>query len=131
LSRLTGIVLLAVACGCGSSRNNEGMESYLAFARLKYSTDFMTELNENGSFALCMHKPKSSSTSARSKVHFFVYDLARQMVMVDDSLDNGTVGWLNDTQLDIDLLPEMIDGSETPERLGYIYDLYSQRKLSK
>lgn len=125
------IIVLMIAAGCGSSQRHEGLEDYHALARQRFGTEFTTELNKSGSLALCIHEPKSAQLSPRMKVRFLVFDLTLQRALLDDSLDNGKIRWLNDTQLQIDLLPEVIDGSETPDQLGYIYDVPSRRKLNK
>ncbi|MGI9542347.1 MAG: hypothetical protein ACR2MX_03755 [Cyclobacteriaceae bacterium] len=89
-------------------------------------------LNQTKSFLLCKSHTEKKGAMALGPVHFLVYDQASEELLVDKTLEKGTVEWYSDQELLIKTIPGITKTGETEEDYTYLLDVVTgkQRKLN-
>lgn len=134
--------LSTLLVGCTSPRPEPRAESahnspaqtarYKKVAMAKYHDDVNFVVNPSKSHVLCVRKSALDSKNSLA-LKFFVYDLAADKVVYEESQPSGTVKWISDDRIEVYVLPGIVrvgkDGQEK-SFYGYIYDLKLKKKLA-
>lgn len=116
------------------ARNNptpatQHMETYKTVAADKYQNNVRYSLNDEKTHVICT----SVTKSAQMKItRFFIFDIANEKVLFEDSVINGSVDWLDATQVQIQSQPGIVKGdeSETAAPGSYIFDVVQQKRIA-
>jgi len=121
------------ACSTSKSNTAKYLESkkYQKLAEEKYKNNIKYSFNQIKSYILCQKKYKPSPSMPQGSVSFFVYDLAKDKIIYEKSIDNGDVRWANDYQLQIKIVPGNISDEEDLKKFNYLYDVKEQKKIVK
>ncbi|MFC2129866.1 hypothetical protein ACFLSQ_00370 [Bacteroidota bacterium] len=134
----TGILSLLFSISCSTTekaKNNEDKplikqvvkEGYELAAWKKYSGGIMYIPNSLNTYMLCISQEKPNAENPFPALKFFIFDMEKQEIVYEESLENGFVNWRNDYQIRIDLIPGQVKSDE--ESLNYyIYDLKKKKK---
>jgi hypothetical protein len=105
--------------------------SYEATARRKYGDKVDFIFNNPRSYVICIageDKSKIPSPRFSSRLTFFVYGLTSEQIVLEESLDNASVSWEEDTLLKVSVTPGIVQ-MEGPKEYGYLYDVVARQKL--
>jgi hypothetical protein len=103
-------------------------EKYKALAISKYETDIEYVFNESKTVVVCAQSQKRTIEKPRHSLKFFVYDVAKDRVIFEESLADGEVVWKNDHEIKITqrLGTAQKDGSNM---VTYVFDVITQKKV--
>jgi hypothetical protein len=125
-------LMFLISCGPSSQKADlqKNEKDYKSIAEAKYKKNITYVFNSSKNKVLCLHQTRSTASFPQSRLQFFVYDLEKNETVYEDELNGGSVAWLNDQQLEIQLSPEMVIGDEPPENFKYVYDLEKKKKIN-
>ena len=117
--------------GSESPSQTIASESYKKIAGQKYKNNVDYRFNASKTHVLCIKKSKPTQENPFPSLAFFLYDLKREKILLEESSTRGHVKWLNDHQIQISLIPGIVTGDEQKNKrlTGYIYDLKLKRKI--
>lgn len=131
------IISIIFSCSSTSQIPSKTAESQLIkVARAQYQTNYKILFNRSKTSALCIsplpagQKIKNKQEQASS---FFIFDLQKEKMLYSESLGRGMVKWLDDTRVEIRLIPGIIKGGENmnDKENIYIYDIVSAKKYKQ
>ncbi|MCB0267048.1 MAG: hypothetical protein KDE52_05555 [Calditrichaeota bacterium] len=95
----------------------------------KYQNNVRYSLNDDSTYVICTSVTKSVQLKI---TRFFIFDIANDKVLFEDSVINGSVAWLNATQVQIYSQPGIVKGdeSETAAPGSYIFDVVQQKRIA-
>ncbi len=115
------------------SSQNGGLisqQSYEEIAGRRYGGDVDFLINEPGTHVLCITRARRVRKPVpvlASRTKFFVFDLSRNEILFEDSLENARVFWEDETHVKVLVTPGIVQGV-VPREYGYRYDVVSGRK---
>jgi len=112
------------------SNSHTSVETYRSIAGAKYQGNVQYLFNESRSQVICLQSSKPTGLKPHPELDFFIYDISKENILFEDSLINGKVGWINNSQVQVEFIPETISGDEDLNKSGYIYDVNMMQKLS-
>jgi len=126
------IILSALVITCASrqiSKNNQ--PSYVRIATEKFLNDIIYVFNPAKSHVLCVKSSKSTQRFLYPPLVFFIYDIRNEKIVYGESLNNGSIKWVNDTQIEVSLIPGVVSGLEEIDKKarGFVYDLTTHKKI--
>jgi len=127
------VLLLAFyACKPQQPASQDPSDNMKAQAREQLGAQASFHLNQTKSFLLCKSQTQKKSAMSPGQVHFLVFDQANEELLVDKTLEKGTVEWYSDQELLIKTIPGVIKTGETEEDYTYILHVVTgkQRKLN-
>lgn len=108
-------------------------EPYKKLAAEKYASQVSYEFSPNEHYVLCINSRDPSRPALTPPLNFFIYDLRSDEIVYEASLANGTVEWLNDTQIVVKTLPGIVPKESVEQKqtlpYGFIYDLVQQIEI--
>lgn len=122
--RALAMVVSVVLFSCGSSNHSGGNLVQMAEKRYGGSVEYLS--NSNGTFVVCLSKQKLSPGNPNQPVRFMVFDVERGKSVFEDSLDNAEIRWLDDHQLEVDLIPEVADDGS--RGTIYVFDVRTGKR---
>lgn len=107
----------------------QSVEQYKMIAADKYQNNVRYSLNDDSTYVICTSVTKSVQLKI---TRFFIFDIANDKVLFEDSVINGSVAWLNATQVQIYSQPGIVKGdeSETAAPGSYIFDVVQQKRIA-
>lgn len=115
--------LLAALCvasmqGCGNSKEASADETpaYIVEAQKQFGDAFECEPNATGEFILCVHHPENKAPNPVPGIAFFVFDVAKSDIIVEQSEVLGRASWVTDYEIELRLVPGIVtdDGRGAP-----------------
>jgi len=128
------VLALLILPACVSSSKPpasvKATENYKTLATEKYGEGVDCTFNESKTHVLCLkrEKVKLSPAMPQNPLRFFVYDLHNEKIIYEDSIEDGSVRWISNSELQISIIPGIISGDENPEDFTYIYDVKLQQR---
>ncbi|MCX6135065.1 MAG: hypothetical protein NTU47_14725 [Ignavibacteriales bacterium] len=123
-------VIVLVSCSSREAKKHETQaEQYESLALQKYGKVADLIRNTSGTAVLCVKSSKPTQLQPQRQIAFFVYDIAARTVLFEDNLPNGSVSWMDDVSVVVNVFPGTVkDDDKTPAaRQGYIFDLRSRK----
>jgi len=105
------------------------MEKYRSIAAAKYQGNVQYLFNESRSQVICLQSSKPTGLKPHPELDFFIYDISEESTLFEDSLINAKVSWINNSQVQVEFIPEIISEDGELSKLGYIYDVNMMQKL--
>jgi hypothetical protein len=109
--------------GCRSSADRDVSYQHIAYERLGKHVEFVP--NADSSFVLCLHH--DDSPPPMTGIRFFVWDRHNGTMLLQDSLMQADVFWIDATHIRVVSSPEVSSGDDIPDR-GYVFDVREGRK---
>ena len=105
---------------------------YKSIAMEKYHSNIKYLFNSSDSFVICLKKIKPTSQFPRDLLNFFVYDLATQEIILEETSIDGNVWWKNDHEIQVRMTPGILTTDEEYNKhlMGYIFDVKVKKKIS-
>ena len=125
LAPVSMAILMLISCG-SSKRESARLtrnEAYKVVAVRKFKAPIRYIYNDTKSHVLCFNQAKASTRNPFPSLSFFIYDLKSEKVIYEETLDNGSVLWLNENRVQITVIPGVITSAHKKEDTIYIYDL--------
>ncbi len=128
-SFLIMVTLIGSVLSCTSHRDVRQQQSsiarYQSLAQEKYGDGVEFVHNSTKTAVLCLKKSKPTLQVPQQQVAFFVFDLASDTVIFEDSIPNGSVQWKDDFSIVVNITPGIEKGEDVspPARHGYIFDI--------
>jgi len=91
----------------------------------RFGTSYQYIFSSENTYVLSIKKPDTSNSLV-----LFVLEVQTDSVVYKAAYPGGTAAWLNDTQLEINILPGNITGDEKETDLHYIYDVKEHKKIT-
>ncbi len=128
---LTATLLLIIA-GCSTtSKVKSTDDNYLNIAKEKFGDDATFTKSPDDSYVLCMKEVKGTATSPQNHIDYFAYDLSKAEVVLENSIDNGKVGWYSGFQLEVVNFPGTMAEGQTLDDYTKIINLKTGKSVSK
>ena len=124
-------IFTPLACS-GTHEENKNLsikEQYQSIAVAKYQGNVQYLFNQNRSQVICFKFSKPTGLKPHPELDFFIYDLNKENILFEDSLMNARVSWINNSQVQVEFIPEIISEDENQAKSGYIYDVNMMQKL--
>ncbi|MGB2867687.1 MAG: hypothetical protein WBD36_04505 [Bacteroidota bacterium] len=129
------LILLALL-SCTSSNevtqaNTSPSELYRVKAVEKFREGIRYSFNASRTFVLCLKQAKPSRETPQQLVAFFIYDTAADSVVYESSIENGSVAWVSDTQVEVLRIPGAVTADDSLNRslTSYRYDIVRRRTI--
>lgn len=133
-------VLLLVSLtifGCCNSKHitsNEKItdQNYKKLAEEKYRNNYNILINPDSSHIIVYSKIRKENLS-EPPLKYFIYNLQKNVIVFEDNLPNGDVGWIDNSLVKVSIIPGIVKGDEEENSFlhGYIYDISLNKKISK
>jgi hypothetical protein len=120
-------VLVALPTHFSCSSSSQSQAHLVKVAEDRYGGEVEYSPNESQSFLLCVNKPKVQPGDPQQPVRFVLFDVARNEVVFEDSLENADVRWLSNDRIEVRAIPEIVsDDGDTAS--GYIFDTHTRTR---
>lgn len=105
--------------------------TYKSVAVEKYHDNIEYLFNTSKTFVICLKSNKPTPQIPQNQVRFFVYDLATEEIILEESLVGGEVSWKNDHEVRVKTTPGILTTDEeyNQQLTGYIFDVQERKKL--
>lgn len=126
-------VALHFSVGCSSSRPSQekafDLASFQQFAREKLGKSAVVLPNNSQSYLLCIsNSPKQLYPAFPQRAfRFFVYDIDKDSIVYEASLENGSVAWFSNSELIIKTIPGIIE-EDGITIMTHTYNLLTRQK---
>ncbi len=107
-------------------------EAYRMLAVKKYQDHISYIFNSGKSAVVCAKQIESTRLNPFPRLDFFVYDIANQELLFEDSVQSGKVVWSGENKIKVTLVPEVMVGNEPEKdtRTGYEYDVRMRKRIA-
>ncbi len=89
----------------------------------KFDASFHIPYNNKKSFALVVKQEKSTAKNPNPVLRFFVYEMGKGKIILEESLAAGKIKWKTNNQIEVIITPEMISTEDNNKLYGYIYNV--------
>jgi len=103
-------------------------ESLLKIAKERFGANFIISANKSGEYFLVSNFSKSQFELSTK---FFVFDSIDNQVILEDFIRTGSVKWIDDYTLDIQIHPGNIQINSNKNDIGYFFNCKSKVKQKK
>ncbi len=121
------LVFFGFCCKNSQKANSETYKS-VAIEKLGEGVEYLT--NDDGSLVLCFSKKKNEGLPS-SAIKYLVYDLKKDVVLLEDLIDNGTIKWYDTRRLEIFLTPGTMGSQQTRDDYTHILNVDTREKVKK
>jgi len=105
---------------------------YQVLANQKLHSNIHYRFNEDRSLVLCISQAKPTPQIIHPPLRFFIYDVAAEKVVFEDSLANGEVKWLDSHRIAVRTIPGIVRVEELAGQVsGYIFDTKTGKKVKQ
>ena len=129
------LFILVSACSSkeASGKLQDNIPAYKKIAEEKFNNNYIISFNNDSTYLIAYYFPKNIVKKLNPPLIFFVYDTNSKKVIFEDNLTNGKIEWINNRQLKVSTIPEIVTGDDekNKEMFGYVYDVYTRKKLTK
>lgn len=110
---------------CAGAARQDSNTRYEQLAKEKFGIQNVILLNTSGTFALCYRSETDLAGGTRS---FFVFEIASDSVVLEETMAKGSVAWLDDHRISVTKELGIItkDGQKGTD--SYVYDTRSKSK---
>jgi len=111
-----------------SSRKNNA-PVYKNIAESEFGSNYKAIFNSDSTYLIVTSPSNKTTTGLSSPLKFFVFNLSENKIVFRENLPNGSVKWINDSQIKVLTEPEIVSGKEDKNSTGYTYDIILKRKI--
>lgn len=100
-------------------------ENTAAFKKLasdKYGKDVIYYYNSDSTFVLCSKTSKPTPRMPQNTIMFFLWDIRQNQIKLEESLVDGSVRWISNTQLQIVEHTGTVSKENPENRMVYVFD---------
>jgi hypothetical protein len=130
---LIALILFLTACHTAKTdaQKSTVSQEYKSIAVEKYGNNIEYVLNNSKTHVICLKQNKPTPQFPQNQISFFVYDLAKEEIILEESLIDGEVSWKNDREIQVKMTPGMLTTDEeyNKQLTGYIFDVKERKKL--
>jgi hypothetical protein len=123
-------IIVPLAC-CGTqkkSKTRSTQNEYQSIAITKYQSNIEYLFNDSQSHVVCLTLSKPRAMQPHPELKFFIFDINEDEILFEDSLLNAKVGWISDSQVEVEFIPEIISEDEEISKSGYVFDVNTMKK---
>jgi hypothetical protein len=135
----TFLTFLSLLVSCTSSPRGGGasiqekkepvvMTKYEMIAVEKFKDHIDYVFNETKTHVLCMKTNKATPKMPESTVTFFIFELKNEKIVLEESIVDGAVRWVNDRQMEIIQRTGTVSKNDPDRTKSYLFDLDSGKK---
>lgn len=129
------MIILTVFCiSCSSPITKDQKDSLIDLEIKKRSWEKVSKLfNTAADKILVIRSFKTTPLQPETPCEYFVYDLNNNKILYEENLTKGTVEWVTNNQIKINLHPGIVTNDETENKKlsGYIIDVTKDTKTEK
>ncbi|MDN5199940.1 hypothetical protein QQ008_01170 [Fulvivirgaceae bacterium BMA10] len=125
------LLCLFMACTQNNVGTSQTPDNYKSIAKSKLGDDAKFNLSPEESYVLCLKETKGSVNQPQNHIKFFVYDLNSKLVVYENAIDNATVKWHSDDQLEIYRIPGIMKEGTSADDYTKIYDVKTGKSVAK
>jgi len=119
---LVALVEFIEACSCGCASNNS-IPTYQKIAAVKFGVNYSVIFNKDSSYVLCTNKGGVPGSLHPSALRFFVFDLRKGKILLEDTFPSAKVKWAGNYKLLVINFPEAFSKRKGENLIKIIYDL--------
>ncbi len=109
-------------------KDSASVAKYETIAIERYKDRIEYVFNESKVFVLCIHSNKPTAKMPESIVSFFVYDLKMNRVILEESIRDGSVRWIDEQRIEIVQKTGTVSKEDQSRVQRYVYDVMTQKK---
>lgn len=94
----------------------------------KYGTNFDILYNSDKSYSIVIKKEKASVQHPNPLLVFFLYNLASDKIVFEDTVAGGKIAWLNREQVEVSTVPGTVSLEHANNKFGYLYNAATESK---
>ncbi len=116
--------------GCSSSQKTF-TEKEVLLKKLsieKYGTTFNLLYNTEKSYSVVVSQGKASLQEPNPVLRFFVYDMTKEKIVLEDKVAGGKITWINNEQIEVSVTPGAISTELNNNNYGYLYNVKMNTK---
>ncbi|KAB2878692.1 hypothetical protein F9K33_12075 [bacterium] len=123
------LIIIFLVFSCASSK--EAQEKYKSLAIEKYKENVDYVYNESKSFVLCVNASKPTALKPLHRVRFFVYDIKNDAIVMEETVVDGSVRWINDHAIEVSYTLGLDSKDPAVPHFGtYKFDVITKQRIS-
>lgn len=123
------MIVLLVSCTKNSQTTNS--DKYKAVADKRFGTgEYVCSENEAETFALCLRQISDKGAVVTSW-DFFIYDKENERVTYSETVDRGSVKWINNDIVQVSKVPGTMAEGQTMDDYAWIVNVKTGKKTRK
>ena len=126
--RTSFLLLFSILIFSHSCKKSQTSYQALAQEKLGEGVEYLS--NEEESLMLCSKKTKNLNSPINS-IKYFVFDIKKQEILIEDIVENGTIKWFDERRLEIFFVPGMMGAQQTRDDYTFILDVDTKEKVRK
>lgn len=123
-------ISLLFLVGCAASQKpfaeQEAILKKLSLER--FGISFQLLYNTDQSFALSIKREKAANQNPNPVLQFFVFDVAKSIIVFEDNVAGGKVRWKNSDEIEVLLTPGTVSTEDNNKLYGYLYNVKLKTK---
>lgn len=120
---LAGFILLY---GCSKTISiSTTSERYKDVAINKYIEGYNFYISSNNKYVLCTKEQEGTAINPANHIDFFVYDVEKEIIVLEKAIDKGKVKWYSDFQIEVLSIPGNMAQGQTLDDYTKVYNLES------
>jgi len=125
---LFSIVLLG---SCTKNSQTTSSEKYKSVADKRFGNgEYVCSENQDMTFTLCLHQ-LSDKGAVVTSWDFFIYDLEKESVTYSETVERGSVKWINTYEVQVSKVPGTMAEGQTMDDYAWIIDVKTGQKTKK
>ena len=127
------LVILVSSCGTSKVNNStqEMATNYKDIASEKLGEDISYTMNKANSYALCKSEIIGTPKQPRNNLSYVVINLKDNSIVLEDKIDGGTVNWLNNSEIEVYIIPGIMRNDQTKDDYTTIYNIETGNSRKK
>lgn len=132
------VIIIFTFINCSSTEHSQSLgdksdnalskTSLLESAKERFGVNYNISANKNWDYFLVTNFSKSQ---LEVSTKFFVYDSTSAEIILEDFIRAGSVKWVDDYKIDVQIHPGNIQMNSNKTDLGYIFDCKTKTKFNK
>ena len=110
---------------CAASSELMDYKAAEKLAKEKFGENFVVQKNNSGALFLC-YKTEETRNQLHTMLHYFIYDVKSGSIIHQEKLNDASVRWFDEQNIEIKLTPEIIIGDE--DETGFIFNVITKEK---
>lgn len=127
------VILLAVSCSSSkiSVITPDTAQSYKEVVENKLGKEVLFIKNKPNTYVLCITETKVTVQQPRNKIRYVVVKIDNTSIVVEDSLENGSVNWSSKNELEIFRNPGIVRKDQSRNDFITLYNVESGKSYPK
>lgn len=128
------LLIAATSLACNSTKTsavNNQIDDYKTIAKEKYGDNATFKHSPDEQFVLVVKEDKGTPKQPQNSISYFVYDLKKRDIVLEDTFGPGSVKWFENNKLEVFQIPGTMPEGKDKNDFTYIYNVETGEKTVK